>query len=97
MNIIQHCIFHINKTVSSRSTLKRRASSYMYFSYDALMGDGEKFMMVYNGKRVRERNVEREEKKKRERKRKPVWADMMKHSLLCGKEAKVIYTSSPPC
>ena len=36
--------------------------------------------------------MEREERKERG-KIKPVWADMMKHSLLCGKEAKVIYTS----
>ena len=34
-------------------------------------------------------------KKERKKKKKnnPVWADMMKRSLLCGKEAKVIYTS----
>ena len=32
-------------------------------------------------------------KEKKKKKTNPVWADMMKHSLLCGKEAKVIYTS----
>lgn len=70
----------------------------MYFSYSALMGDGEK---VHDGicnkvERVRE-ECGKGRKKKRERK-KPVWADMMKHSLLVGKaEAKVIYTSIRSC
>lgn len=50
-------------------------------------------MMVYNGKeREWEWNGEREETKKRKKKN-PMRADMMEHSLLCGKEAKVIYTS----
>ena len=35
----------------------------------------------------------KKERKKKKKKTNPVWADMMKHSLLCGKEAKVIYTS----
>ena len=35
----------------------------------------------------------KERKKKQKKKNNPVWADMMKRSLLCGKEAKVIYTS----
>ena len=49
------------------------------------------------GKRESERGMGKGKKQKREEKKKkktnPVWADMMKHSLLCGKEAKVIYTS----
>ena len=35
----------------------------------------------------------KEREKKKKKKNNPVWADMMKRSLLCGKEAKVIYTS----
>ena len=50
------------------------------------------------GKRESERGMGKGKKQKREEKKtkkknNPVWADMMKHSLLCGKEAKVIYTS----
>ena len=47
------------------------------------------------GKRESERGMGKGKKQKREEKKKknPVWADMMKRSLLCGKEAKVIYTS----
>ena len=35
----------------------------------------------------------RNKKERKKKKKNPVWADMMKRSLLCGKEAKVIYTS----
>ena len=35
----------------------------------------------------------RKGRNKKEKKKNPMRADMMEHSLLCGKEAKVIYTS----
>ena len=44
------------------------------------------------GKRESESGMEKGKKQKREKKN-PMWADMIEHSLLCGKEAKVIYTS----
>lgn len=45
------------------------------------------------GNRESESGMEKGKKQKREKKKNPMRADMMEHSLLCGKEAKVIYTS----
>lgn len=82
-------MFQINKTlVSCRSTLKE-SFILLYYSSGSL-GRGEEAMTVYNGPEKKNRKKEYRNKTKME---KSLWADMMKHSLLCGKAAKVIYTS----
>lgn len=81
-------MFQINKTlVSCRSTLKESFSLLCYSS--GSLGRGEEAMKVYNGP---EKNRKKEYRNKTKME-KSLWADMMKHSLLCGKAAKVIYTS----
>ena len=53
----------------------------LYFSYDALMGDGERVRdgIKWERERVRE-EWGKGRKKKEKKKKKHLWADMMKHS-----------------
>ena len=77
MNIIQHCIFHINKTVSSRSTLKKSFILYVLLIW-CFDGRSRKSPWWYiMGKRESERGMGKGKKQKREEKKK-------KKPTLCG-------------
>ena len=70
MNIIQHCIFHINKTVSSKSTLKKSFILYVLLIW-CFDGRSRKSPWWYiMGKRESERGMGKGKKQKREKKKK---------------------------
>lgn len=90
-------MFQINKTLGScRSTLKK-SSMLLYLLHDSTAG-GTHDSVLWDPSKKRKETTERVRERRKNTEIKPkgkqtLWADMMKHSLLCGKAAKMIYTS----